>query len=1313
MKKWETFRRLRCFEAGVICFAGLFLFSDPALPKDIYKFERMWPTLQQPWYFSVPLGMAVDRDGNVFVAEQGNHRISKLTPDGRFISSWGRMGRGEGELDTIWGIALDDAGNVYVADSDASCIHKFTSNGRFIRRWGKLGKDDGQFDSPAGVAVDDAGNVYVVDVDNHRIQKFTLDGRFLGKWGKRGKKAGEFNLRSSVNEGWNAWFPGIAVDRGGKVYVADIGNHRIQKFDSEGRLLALWGSKGSGNGKLDKPAGIAIDRQGNVCVIDSGNGRIQKFTSQGQFIGTAGRPWSPDRSEGLFLPWGMAFDSSGNMYVSEPLSPAVRKLRASGRFMDSFRSGGARNGFFDYPAAAAVDGAGNIYVADYFNCRIQKFTATGRLIAKWGKYGTKDGEFALPVGIALDGPGHVYVVDQNNHRIQKFTADGVFLRKWGGEGSGHGKFKYPFHAAVDVNGNVYVTDTGNYRVQKFDADGKYLCSWGSRGKKDGQFGWRYFYGDIAADADGNVYVTDGDNHRIQKFTSDGKSIGSWAQNNTGKAKLSYPNCVAMDERGNVCVVDWSTPFIDAVTRVKLYTREGNFISSWGEQGTNPGQLHFPSSMAVSSKGSIIITDYELSNVQVFKRASMESLNKAIVVAGGGPYEGNNLWEATEMNANFAYRTLTYQGFTKERICYLSSDTGLDLDSNGAADDVDGDATCANLRKAVTEWAGGAHDVLIYLADHGGGGGFRMSGKETLSAGDLGSWLDSLEGNITGKLIILYDACHSGSFLSALVSSSGKKRIVIASTSAVESAYFVNYGSISFSSYFWTHVFNGLDVFDAFTLAREAMSYTTDFQHPLLDDNGNGLGNEPQDGALAQTTFIGNGTSTSNEAPAIGAVSPHQVIHGTDSAQLYAQGVSDKDGVARVWAVVRPPDFNPGPDGNPIRELPSVDFLSKGMGRYETSCKGFNVSGTYPIAVYASDGIGNISIPKLTTVSVDSPLRRRAILVAGGSASDPLWPAIEKNVASAHEALAFQGYKGEDIVFMSPLSIPGVDMAPTIANLRHAVEKWAGKDTKDVVLYLVGNGSEGAFTLSHKETLSAPELDKWLDNLQTQTGARVIVIYDACRSGSFMPLLGPPLGKERIVVTSTGEDRPAAFLSGGDISYSRFFWNQVANGASLREAFLQAKTSIRYACPRQIAGLDDNGNGIGNERTDGEVARGCVIGAGIILAGDAPVIGSVCPEQTLHGKPSALIWVKNVSATRRIEKVWAVISPPGAHPASPDEPVTDLTELRLHKAGEGRYEGRLHDLSRAGTYGITIYAMDRDSNISSPKITKIVQLVGKN
>ena len=311
-------------------------------------------------------------------------------------------------------------------------------------------------------------------------------------------------------------------------------------------------------------------------------------------------------------------------------------------------------------------------------------------------------------------------LNTDNHRVQKFTSDGQFVTKWGSDGGGDGQFDTPAGIAVDSSGNVYVVDKYNHRIQKFTSDGQFITKWGSWGSGDGQF---IFPSGIAIDSSGYIYVTDTGNHRIQKFTSDGQ-----------------------------------------------------FVTKWGSLGSNPGEFSYPRGIAVSSDGKVYVSDTGNNRIQVFKPASSVPSNKvikAILVAGSGPYKGNNLWDATEMNANFAYRVLTYQGYTNDTIYYLSSDRNLDLNGDGIPD-VDGDATNSNLQSAITQWAKDAESLVLYLTGHGGDGTFRMSETEVLKAEDLASWLNELQETMQGLVTIVYDACESGSFVSKLVRRQGKR-----------------------------------------------------------------------------------------------------------------------------------------------------------------------------------------------------------------------------------------------------------------------------------------------------------------------------------------------------------------------------------------------------------------------------------------------------------------------------------------------------------------------------------------------------------
>ena len=343
------------------------------------------------------------------------------------------------------------------------------------------------------------------------------------------------------------------------------------------------------------------------------------------------------------------------------------------------------------------------------------------------------------------------------------------------------------------------------------------------------------------------------------------------------------------------------------------------------------------------------------------------VSKAIIVAGGGPFPGNNLWDATQMVANYAYRALTYQGYTKDTIYYLTSDTDLDLDGNGILDDVDADATNMNLRDAIAIWAKDARNLFVYMVDHGGEGTFRMGATELLHATDLDAWLDQIQQTIPGKVVLVYDACRSGSFLADLAPPSGKERILATSTTVNQEAIFASQGTISFSFLFWARMFNGDSFYDSFYQAMNGIGVTY-HQNPQIDGNGNGIGNEPADLEIARALKVGNETKSAGDIPYIGSVSPAQTLNGQASARIYAAGVTDADGISRVWAVITPPGYSSASPDSPVTDLPILELASVGGSRYEGTYSGFSVSGTYNIAVYAMDGGSVISLPRTTEVS---------------------------------------------------------------------------------------------------------------------------------------------------------------------------------------------------------------------------------------------------------------------------------------------------------------------------------------------------------
>ena len=231
--------------------------------------------------FRMPVDMAIG-DGNVAYVLNRSYelrpdgvRITVMTLDEEYITEFSSGGEAEGQLVWPTSIALDAQGNVYVADEWQNRVNIFDKDGEFLSSWGRAGSGDGELDRPAGIAISADGTMFLTDSRNHRVQKFSLDGQFKGKFGSFGDGPGQFNM---------PW--GIGLDKQGQVFVADWRNDRIQQFTADGEWQASVGQSGSGVGQFNRPNSVCVDEDGDIYVADWLNNRVQVFDLEGRFVTT-------------------------------------------------------------------------------------------------------------------------------------------------------------------------------------------------------------------------------------------------------------------------------------------------------------------------------------------------------------------------------------------------------------------------------------------------------------------------------------------------------------------------------------------------------------------------------------------------------------------------------------------------------------------------------------------------------------------------------------------------------------------------------------------------------------------------------------------------------------------------------------------------------------------------------------------------------------------------------------------------------------------------------------------------------------------
>ena len=633
--------------------------------------------------FRFPTGVAVDAAGNVFVADTNNHTIRRITPAGVVTTVAGQpglAGNNNGPVATArfsrpQGVAVDGQGNIYVADTENSLVRKITPAGIVTTL---AGQTDPYLYGPQSVGVDGAGNVYVADTNNQVIRRITPSGAIT-------TVAGQLRVSGFANGTGDAarfYYPnGLCVDAGGTLYVADSGNDVIRRVTPDGVVTTFAGSPGN-VGVVDGPPNVArffnpraisLDASGNLYVVEDSY-TLRKVDVAGNVSTLAGRITDAGSEDGtgsqarFYAPQGVAASADGTTYVADTLNGTIRKATNTGMvttFAGLAEASGSADGpgpeaRFFHPTAAATDAAGNVFLADTSNDAIRRITPAGITTTVTTEAGDV-AHLAGPEGIAVDGAGNLYVASTSNQYIAKITPNGVVSVLAGesnsfGSADGPGstaRFFYPHGLALDAGGNLYVADSSNGTIRRIAPDGTvstFAGTAGSSGSADGiGAAARFYYPQaLALDASGNLYVADTYNHTIRKITpgrvvttlaGTAGSAGS-ADGQGAAARFASPQGVAVDARGNVFVADFGNSTVRRITPDGMVSTVGGMALSMGgvEGPGTTARFGNPSGLAFDASGNLFVVN-----------------NAFHSVSRGVPFEATVLssfaaWQAAYFNA---------------------------------------------------------------------------------------------------------------------------------------------------------------------------------------------------------------------------------------------------------------------------------------------------------------------------------------------------------------------------------------------------------------------------------------------------------------------------------------------------------------------------------------------------------------------------------------------------------------------------------------------------------------------------------------
>ena len=395
-----------------------------------------------------PYGIVVDSNSNLFTTDVKNHKIRKITSAGivSTIAGSGVVGSTDGvgtdaSFNFPSGIAIDKSGNLLIADMLNSKIRKITPTKAVstIAGVNSHGSVDGvgvdaRFNAPLGIALDSNNNLFVADTKNHKIRKITPSGvvsTFVG--------SGVVGSADGVGADTSFNYPsGLAIDKSDNLFIADSANHKIRKITPSGVVSTIAGSGVSGDrdsvGKkasFNFPFDIAVDSSGNLFVADSSNHKVRKITPIGVVSTVAGSGTLGDIDAvgvdaNFNFPSALTIDSNDNIFVADLDNHKIRKITPTGvvsTFVD-----GSIDASFNLPYGITIDSNNNLFVTDLESHNIRKITPSKVIstVAGSGVAGSADGvgieaSFNAPTALVADNSGNIFVADSSSNTIRKIS----------------------------------------------------------------------------------------------------------------------------------------------------------------------------------------------------------------------------------------------------------------------------------------------------------------------------------------------------------------------------------------------------------------------------------------------------------------------------------------------------------------------------------------------------------------------------------------------------------------------------------------------------------------------------------------------------------------------------------------------------------------------------------------------------------------------------------------------------------------------------------------------------------------------------